>query len=65
MPARERPFGRRRSRLALLATAAALFLLTSDSVAAGLSDVRGVDELKRWFNTERGHARVILLLSPT
>ena len=33
--------------------------------ATELRDVRGVDDLKRWFNKERGHPRVILFLSPT
>jgi len=33
--------------------------------AQTLSQLRGVDELKTWFNTFRGHPRLILLLSPT
>ena len=68
MPAYER--APRRWRLVALAMAAGAFLLPAavparESAAAGLSDVRGVDDLKQWFNAERGHARVILLLSPT
>ena len=39
--------------------------LRGDFAPARLSDVHGVDDLKRWFNMERGPARVILLLSPT
>jgi hypothetical protein len=30
-----------------------------------LSQLRGMQELKSWFNTFSGHARLILLLSPT
>ena len=33
--------------------------------ATELRDVRGVDDLKRWFKKERGHPRVIFFLSPT
>jgi hypothetical protein len=30
-----------------------------------LSDLRGVEELKTWFNANKGHVRLVLLLSPT
>ena len=33
--------------------------------APALRDLRGVEELKTWFNVNRGHVRLILLLSPT
>ena len=33
--------------------------------ATTLSQLRGVQELKSWFNTFNGHPRLIFLLSPT
>jgi hypothetical protein len=33
--------------------------------APSLSSLRGLQELKSWFNAEKGHPRLILLLSPT
>ena len=33
--------------------------------APALPQLRGVQELKSWFNTFKGHPRLILLLSPT
>jgi hypothetical protein len=32
---------------------------------SALSHLRGVDELKSWFNAGKGHPRLIFLLSPT
>ncbi len=34
-------------------------------VSVTLSDLRGVDELKTWFNANKGRVRLVLLLSPT
>ena len=31
----------------------------------GLSQLRGIEELKSWFNTFKGHPRLIFLVSPT
>ena len=53
-----------RSMVAVLALA----VLATPNVAPAaeaLSQLRGVDELKSWFNTLKGHPRLILLLSPT
>jgi len=33
--------------------------------ASGLSQLRGIDEIKGWFNAYKGQPRLILLLSPT
>ena len=33
--------------------------------AASLSQLRGVEELKSWFNGYKGKPRLVLLLSPT
>ena len=33
--------------------------------ASTLPQLRGMQELKSWFNTYKGHPRLIFLLSPT
>ena len=33
--------------------------------ASNLSQLRGIDELKSWFNGYKGHPRLIFLVSPT
>jgi hypothetical protein len=33
--------------------------------APTLVSLRGLSELKSWFNAQKGHPRLILLLSPT
>ena len=45
--------------LALIAVARPL------PAASGLSQLRGIQELKEWFNAYKGQPRLILLLSPT
>jgi hypothetical protein len=35
------------------------------SAAPALTDLRGVDELRALFDADRGHLRMVLLLSPT
>ena len=54
------------------AAALALFVLTPSlasletlTAAPALSQLRGIDELKAWFNASKGRPRVIFLLSPT
>ena len=48
------------------ATSAPFDSAESGLLAQGtLSQLRGMQELKSWFNTFNGHPRLILLLSPT
>jgi len=44
---------------------ALLAMSRSLPAASGLSQLRGIDELKGWFNAYKGQPRLILLLSPT
>jgi hypothetical protein len=46
----------------------ALAVLAAPNVAPAaetLSQLRGIEELKSWFNTFKGHPRLIFLVSPT
>jgi predicted neuraminidase len=55
-------------RLRVASAIVALALLTMPQVApaaATLSRLRGVPEIKSWFNAYKGRPRLILLLSPT
>jgi hypothetical protein len=54
------------ARAVIAAVALAVALLPQTAPAASpLLRLRGIQELKSWFNTYRGHPRLILLLSPT
>ena len=51
-----------------IVAALAIALLAAPDVAPAapaLSQLRGIDELKGWFNTFKGHPRLIFLVSPT
>jgi hypothetical protein len=54
-------------RSVVAAAAIALFAAAPSAApaAAGLSHLRGIAELKSWFNSTNGHPRLIFLLSPT
>jgi len=54
-----------RSMAAALALALVVALPAASPAAPALSQLRGMQELKSWFNTYNGHPRLILLLSPT
>jgi len=48
------------------ATSAPFDSAESGLLAQGrLSQLRGIEELKSWFNTFKGHPRLIFLVSPT
>jgi hypothetical protein len=56
----------KRLRVALAVIALALLTLPHLAPAAvSLSQLRGVPEIKAWFNAYKGRPRLILLLSPT
>jgi hypothetical protein len=55
-----------RARLAAAVVALAFVAMPHAMFAASaLSQLRGVDELKSWFNAHKGHPRLVFLLSPT
>jgi hypothetical protein len=55
-----------RSVVAMVALALALVAIPHAAPAAPtLLQLRGVQEIKSWFNTYTGRPRLILLLSPT
>jgi hypothetical protein len=45
--------------------ALAMVLMKSPHAATALPHLRGIDEIRDWFNAGKGHVRLILLLSPT
>jgi hypothetical protein len=56
----------KRLRVASAIVALALWTLPQVAPAAAtLSRLRGVEEIKSWFNAYKGRPRLILLLSPT
>ena len=53
-------------RSAVVAFALAVLAVPGVAPAASpLAQLRGIDELKSWFNTYKGHPRLIFLVSPT
>ena len=54
-----------RTAAAVVIAFALLAMPRSLPAASGLSQLRGIDEIKGWFNAYKGQPRLILLLSPT
>ena len=54
-----------RARLACAALVVAALIATVPSAAPALSHLRGIAEIRDWFNAGKGRVRLILLLSPT
>jgi hypothetical protein len=54
-----------RSRLACAVMALVALFATIPSAQSTLPHLRGIGEIREWFNAGKGHIRLILLLSPT
>jgi hypothetical protein len=54
-----------RLRTACTIAAIAAVLAARPFAASTLPHLHGIDEIRDWFNSGKGHVRLILLLSPT
>ena len=54
-----------RSRIAVVMFAVAVVFEGTALAQSALPHLRGIGELRDWFNAGKGHPRLILLLSPT
>ena len=54
-----------RSRVVCAALALAAVFARTPFAASTLPHLRGIGEIRDWFNAGKGHVRLILLLSPT
>jgi len=54
-----------RSRIAVAMVALAMVSECTTLAQSTLPHLRGIGELRDWFNAGKGHVRLILLLSPT
>jgi hypothetical protein len=54
-----------RSRIAAAALALAVLFARTPAAQSTLPHLRGIGELRDWFNAGKGHVRLVLLLSPT
>ena len=54
-----------RSRIAVAMIALAMVFESTTLAQSTLPHLRGIGELRDWFNAGKGHVRLILLLSPT
>jgi hypothetical protein len=53
------------ARIAGVVLALATVFATTFFAASPLPHLRGIDDIRDWFNAGKGHVRLILLLSPT
>ena len=54
-----------RSRIAAAVLALAVAFARTPVAQSTLPHLRGIGEIRDWFNASKGHVRLILLLSPT
>lgn len=54
-----------KAQAAALVIALTMLCAPAPAAAPALQKLRGVGELKTWFNVNAGHPRLIFLLSPT
>ena len=54
-----------RCRVVVAAITLAVVFAPPTLAATELPHLRGVEEIRDWFNAGKGHVRLILLLSPT
>jgi hypothetical protein len=54
-----------RSRIACAVLALATVFARVPFAAPALAHLRGIEDIRGWFNAGKGHVRLILLLSPT
>ena len=54
-----------RVRIACTTIAIAAVLVVRPFAAPTLPHLRGIEDIRSWFNAEKGRVRLILLLSPT
>lgn len=54
-----------RLRIVLAAALLASAFARAPFAASTLPHLRGIGEIREWFNAGKGHVRLILLLSPT
>jgi hypothetical protein len=59
------PLSHRRIRVVALVVALTLLGVRAPFAASTLPHLRGIEEVRDWFNSGKGHVRLILLLSPT
>ena len=55
----------RQAHVAAMVLALAMVCVPAPSAAPALQKLKGIGELKTWFNANAGHPRLIFLLSPT